>query len=100
MKPLIELHYSRNKDDPIVFDHIGFDRYDKQPGLRGGTHRIFHIESKPRECPVTAMLEEQADGLKVDCLTFIELKGRNLEEFFKTYQEGKAMFHMGILGQH
>lgn len=100
MKPLIERYYSRNNDGPIVVDHISFGRYDKQPDLGSGAHCIFHIESKTWEYPVPAMLEEQADGWKVDWLTFIELKDRKLEEFFKTYQEGKAMFHVGIFRQH
>lgn len=100
MKPLIERYYSRNNDGPITVDHISFGRYDKQPDLGSGAHCIFHIESKTWEYPVPAMLEEQADGWKVDWLTFIELKDRKLEEFFKTYQEGKAMFHVGIFRQH
>lgn len=100
MKPLIERYYSRNNDGPITVDHISFGRYDKQPDLGSGAHCIFHIESKTWEHPVPAMLEEQPDGWKVDWLTFIELKDRKLEEFFKTYQEGKAMFHVGIFRQH
>jgi hypothetical protein len=100
MKPLIERYYSRNNDGPITIDHISFGRYDKQPDLGSGAHCIFHIESKTWDYPVPAMLEEQADGWKVDWLTFIELKDRKLEEFFKTYQEGKAMFHVGIFRQH
>ena len=100
MKPLIERYYSRNNDGPITVDHISFGRYDKQPDLGSGAHCIFHIESKTWEYPVPAMLEQQPDGWKVDWLTFIELKDRKLEEFFKTYQEGKAMFHVGIFRQH
>jgi hypothetical protein len=100
MKPLIERYYSRNNDGPIVVDHISFGRYDKQPDLGSGAHCIFRIESKTWDYPVPAMLEEQADGWKVDWLTFIELKDRKLEEFCKTYQEGKAMFHVGIFRQH
>jgi len=100
MKPLLDRYYSRNNDGPITVDHISFGRYDKQPDLGTGAHCIFHIESKTWEYPVPAMLEEQADGWKVDWLTFIELKDRKLEDFFKTYQEGKAAFHVGIFRQH
>lgn len=100
MKPLLDRYYSRNNDGPITIDHISFGRYDKQPELGAGAHCIFHIESKTWEYPVPAMLEEQPDGWKVDWLTFIELKDRKLEEFFKTYQEGKAAFHVGIFRQH
>ncbi len=100
MKPLLDRYYSRNNDGPITVDHITFGRFDKQPELGAGAHCIFHIESKTWEYPVPAMLEEQADGWKVDWLTFIELKDRKLEEFFKTYQEGKAAFHVGIFRQH
>lgn len=100
MKPLLDRYYSRNNDGPITIDHITFGRYDKQPELGTGAHCIFHIESKTWEYPVPAMLEEQPDGWKVDWLTFIELKDRKLEDFFKTYQEGKAMFHVGIFRQH
>lgn len=100
MKPLLDRYYSRNNDGPITIDHITFGRLDKQPELGAGAHCIFHIESKTWEYPVPAMLEEQADGWKVDWLTFIELKDRKLEEFFKTYQEDKAAFHVGIFRQH
>jgi hypothetical protein len=100
MKPLLDRYYSNNNDGPIAVDHISFGRYDKQPELGTGAHCIFHIESKTWEYPVPAMLEEQADGWKVDWLTFIELKDRKLEDFFKTYQEGKAAFHVGIFRQH
>ncbi len=100
MKALMDRYYSKNNDGPITVDHVTFGRFDPSPDLGSGAHCIFHIENKAWEYPVPVMLEEQTDGWKVDWLTFIELKDRKLEEFFKTPQDGKALFHVGIYRQH
>ncbi|MBL9131018.1 MAG: hypothetical protein JNG86_07460 [Verrucomicrobiaceae bacterium] len=100
MRPLMERYYSKMSDGPIQVDHIGFSNFDERPDLGSGAHCIFRIENKAWEYPVPVMLEQQPDGWKVDWLTFIELKDRKLEEFFKGYQEGRFMFHVGIYRQH
>jgi hypothetical protein len=100
MRPLMERYYSKMSDGPVSVDHISFSNFDDKPDLGTGAHCIFRLESKIWEYPVPVMMEKQADGWKVDWLTFIELKDRKLEEFFKGYHEGRFMFHVGIFRQH
>lgn len=100
MMPLMERYYSKMADGPITADHISFSNYEDRPELGSGAHCIFRIESKSWVYPVPVMMERQADGWKVDWLTFVELKDRKLEDFFKSYQEGRFMFHVGIYRQH
>ena len=100
MKPLMERYYTRSAGGPVVVDHIQFVRMDPNPELGSGRHCIFNLENKTWEFPVPVMLEEQADGFKVDWLAFVEFKDRLLEKFFKTYQDGPARFHVGIIRHH
>ncbi|MBK8093261.1 MAG: hypothetical protein IPK32_15050 [Verrucomicrobiaceae bacterium] len=100
MKPIMQRYYSQNSDGPIQVDNIAYGRYDDNPQLGQGSHCIFHLESKTWEFPVPVMLEQRDDGWKVDWLAFIELRDRKLEAFFQGYQEGRAMFHVGIYRQH
>lgn len=100
MMPLMERYYTKMADGPITADHISFSNYEDRPELGSGAHCIFRIESKSWEYPVPVMMERQSDGWKVDWLTFVELKDRKLEDFFKSFQEGRFMFHVGIYRQH
>lgn len=100
MKPLMERYYTRSPDGPVLVDRIQFVRMDPNPELGSGKHCIFSLENKTWEFPVPVMLEEQADGFKVDWLAFVEFKDRLLEKFFQGYQEGPARFHVGIIRQH
>ncbi|WP_395742953.1 hypothetical protein [Prosthecobacter sp.] len=100
MKPLMERYYSRMPDGPIPVDRIQFVRMDPNPELGSGKHCIFSLENKTWEFAVPVMLEEKADGFKVDWVAFVEFKDRMLEKFFQTYQTGKACFHVGIIRHH
>ncbi|HRH95165.1 MAG TPA: hypothetical protein PLB55_04490 [Prosthecobacter sp.] len=100
MKPLMERYYTRSPDGPVIVDSIHFVRMDPNPELGSGRHCIFSLENKTWEFPVPVMLEEQADGFKVDWLAFVEFKDRLLEKFFQSYQEGPARFHVGIIRHH
>jgi hypothetical protein len=100
MKPLMERYYTRSADGPVIVDRIQFVRMDPNPELGSGRHCIFSLENKTWEFPVPVMLEEQADGFKVDWLAFVEFKDRLLEKFFQACQEGPARFHVGIIRQH
>lgn len=100
MKPLMERYYTRSTDGPISVDRIQFVRMDPNPELGSGKHCIFSLENKTWEFPVPVMLEEQADGFKVDWLAFVEFKDRLLEKFFQKYQDGPARFHVGIIRHH
>ena len=100
MKPLMERYYARSTDGPIMVDRIQFVRMDPNPELGSGKHCILSLENKTWEFSVPVMLEEKADGFKVDWVSFVEFKDRMLEKFFQTYQEGKACFHVGIIRHH
>ncbi|WP_449070016.1 hypothetical protein [Prosthecobacter sp.] len=100
MQPLMERYYSRSPEGAVVVDRIQFLRLDPNPELGSGSHCIFSLENKSWEFPVPVMLEEQADGFKVDWLSFVEFKDRLLEKFFQGYQEGSIRAHVGIMRHH
>lgn len=100
MQPLMERYYARASEGPIVADRMQFLRFEPNPELGSGSHCIFSLENKTWEFPIPVMLEEQADGFKVDWLSFVEFKDRLLEKFFKNYQEGPMRFHVGIMRHH
>lgn len=100
MQPLMERYYARSPEGPITVDRVQFIRLDPNPELGSGRHCILSLENKSWEFPVPVMLEEQADGFKVDWLAFVEFKDRLLEKFFQNYQEGPTPFHVGIMRHH
>ncbi len=100
MQPLMERYYTRSPEGAVPVDRIQFLRLEPNPEVGSGSHCIFSLENKSWEFPVPVMLEEQADGYKVDWLAFVEFKDRLLEKFFKTYQEGPMPFHVGIMRHH
>lgn len=100
MQPLMERYYARSQEGAVMVDRIQFLRLEPNPELGTGSHCIFSLENKTWEFPVPVMLEEQADGFKVDWLSFVEFKDRLLEKFFKGYQEGSIQAHVGIMRHH
>lgn len=100
MQPLMERYYARSQEGAVAVDRIQFLRLEPNPELGTGSHCIFSLENKTWEFPVPVMLEEQADGFKVDWLSFVEFKDRLLEKFFKGYQEGSIRAHVGIMRYH
>lgn len=100
MQPLMERYYARSQEGAVAVDRIQFLRLEPNPEVGSGSHCIFSLENKTWEFPIPVMLEEQADGYKVDWLAFVEFKDRLLERFFKSYQEGSIRAHVGIMRHH
>ena len=100
MKPLMERYYKHAPEGAVSVDQIKFVRMDSDSEAGGGRHCILTLESKAWAFSVPVMLEEEADGFKVDWQAFVEFKDRLLEKFFKAYQEEPVRFHVGIQRAH
>lgn len=100
MKPQMERYYQQAAEKPETEARIDFVRTDPNTELGSGRHCVLSLESEAWEFAVPVMLEEKADGFKVDWVAFVEFKDRLLERFFKSPSTEPLRFRVGIQRVH
>ncbi len=99
VKVLMEQYYASNPDGPIVVNHIELLRHDAKPP-QGSPHCVFQVGGPGLNVLLPIMVEMNAEGGKVDWLTFTEFKDNLLLKYVQTFQEQPARFHVMIRRAH
>jgi hypothetical protein len=94
------IYYTSNPDGPIDVDEIHYLRHDESPQVGKGMHVVFVLFSRAWESGIPVMVEQTADGARVDWLTFVEFKDDLLHKFLTNYMDSPVRFHVGIRRTH
>ena len=95
-----QIYYTSNSDGPVDVDEIRYLRHDESPEVGKGMHVVFVLLSRSWDSGIPVMVEQSADGVHVDWLTFVEFKDDLLHKFLTNYIEGPVRFHVGIRRTH
>ncbi len=94
-------YYASNPDGPIDVDEIHYLRHETNPQVGSGTHCVFVLFSRAWDEGIPVMVEVDANGARVDWLTFVEFKDSMLRQFMgRPQMTGRWRFHVSMRRCH
>lgn len=100
VKPLMEQHYRKHPDGPVIPEDVKLTRIEPTEGDPNRKYYAFVVFLPNHENAIPVSIEDTKDGFLVDWCSFAEAKDQTLAKFYKEYRKEPGTFRVLVRRSH